>query len=85
MIYDIHASGKHPYGPIERLAYLCNNAKVCEWDDEEKLNQYTIWQLQQLRRVAKVLAKFPWRDSEMRAEWLLIFTRQALITRGAWT
>jgi len=42
-------------------------------------------EIQRLRRAAKKLRAYPWRDSQMRADLLLDLTAHALMRRGAWT
>lgn len=82
------------YEAIERLparnlvvqcARIEQAARIDAWASSEAIRSYSTHQLQQLRRVARLLARYPWRDSQMRADELLSLTRDLLCDRGAIT
>lgn len=85
MTHETHAShsGRLPYGPIEMMACITTCATIDPWSDD--LTQYTVWQLQQLRRVAKCMRRMAWRDMLIRSDELMSATRLELTARGAVT
>lgn len=71
------------FGPIEVSAVIEHKAQINCSADDATIEQYSVWQLQQLRRVARCLGHMPWRHNRMRADYLLEITRRLLTERGA--
>jgi hypothetical protein len=87
MIYDLYAAeaaaGRSVYGPIERMAGIEHSAHISAWASDPEIAAYSTWQVQQLRRVMRLLRRTAWRDSLIRADELDELTVHILRDRGA--
>lgn len=73
--------------PIVRAATLGAAAHVSVWracsEGPAYLAGLTTWQVHQLRRIARITARMPWRDNQLAGEAVRASTRIELRTRGA--